>query len=174
MREETRRQRLRQFRDSCGHPVTQWPGRIVPSATVIIVRGAPAQDAIPWQVLCQRRSDNGWWGMPGGAQEPGESIEECAVREALEETGLHIHLHGAVCVDSDPCHYAVCTYPNGIVHYTNVSFLASGEGDALVVSAESLALEWHSMHALPQPFLLNHLWRLEQAWAHRGPFLPVR
>ncbi len=41
------------------------------------------------QLLLQRRSDNGLWAYPGGSMEPGETFEECAKREVLEETGLH-------------------------------------------------------------------------------------
>ena len=32
------------------------------------------------------------WGGTGGAAEPGESIEDCARRETLEESGLHVRL----------------------------------------------------------------------------------
>ena len=33
-----------------------------------------------------------FWTFPGGLQREGESPEECAVREAWEETGLHIRV----------------------------------------------------------------------------------
>ena len=42
------------------------------------------------RLLLMKRSDNGCWGPPGGATEPGERVEEAAKREALEETGLQI------------------------------------------------------------------------------------
>lgn len=38
-----------------------------------------------------KRSDNGNWGVPGGAMELGESTEETARRELLEETGLEVN-----------------------------------------------------------------------------------
>ncbi|MEQ4303859.1 NUDIX domain-containing protein [Plantactinospora sp. B6F1] len=40
------------------------------------------------RVLLIERSDNGYWALPAGALELGESIAECAVREVWEETGL--------------------------------------------------------------------------------------
>ena len=33
--------------------------------------------------------------LPGGAIEPGETPEQAAVRETLEETGRHVYLHGS-------------------------------------------------------------------------------
>lgn len=43
------------------------------------------------QVLLQRRSDSGDWGVIGGALELGESLEEAAHRELFEEAGLRSH-----------------------------------------------------------------------------------
>jgi len=39
-------------------------------------------------LLYQRHA--GYWYFPGGGMEPGETAEKCAVREAMEETGLKI------------------------------------------------------------------------------------
>lgn len=37
------------------------------------------------QILLQRRADNGRWNLPGGGMDPGESAEECCVREIKEK-----------------------------------------------------------------------------------------
>ncbi|SDZ38832.1 ADP-ribose pyrophosphatase YjhB, NUDIX family [Micromonospora pattaloongensis] len=42
------------------------------------------------RVLLIERSDNGYWAMPAGAMELGESITECVTREVWEETGLRV------------------------------------------------------------------------------------
>jgi 8-oxo-dGTP pyrophosphatase MutT (NUDIX family) len=40
------------------------------------------------RVLFLRRADNGAWGLPAGAVDPGETPAEAVAREAHEETGL--------------------------------------------------------------------------------------
>ena len=40
--------------------------------------------------LLQRRNDDGSWSLPAGAIDPGEGPAQAVVREAYEETGLHV------------------------------------------------------------------------------------
>jgi ADP-ribose pyrophosphatase YjhB (NUDIX family) len=63
------------------------------------------------RVLWQRRSDFGWWGLPGGVLELDESLPQCVVREVREETGLTVTPERLVGVYSSPDYQVV--YPNG-------------------------------------------------------------
>lgn len=74
------------------------------------------------QLLLQKRADNGYWAYPGGSMELGESFEECAKREVLEETGLEcLDLIYFTNKSGEEMHY---TYPNGDeVYIAEVVFL---------------------------------------------------
>ncbi|QCU76903.1 NUDIX domain-containing protein [Citricoccus sp. SGAir0253] len=43
-------------------------------------------------VLRGREPQRGRWSVPGGRVEPGETLEQAAAREALEETGLRVRV----------------------------------------------------------------------------------
>ncbi len=63
------------------------------SAGGIVVRHA---GGAPWLVIGSRRRerDGRTWTLPKGTPEAGESTEETAIREVMEETGLEVRITG--------------------------------------------------------------------------------
>ena len=84
----------------------------------------PADDVLPaafaavrnagGEVLLVRRIDDGYWELPGGRVEVGETVAQAVIREVAEESGVAIALTGLSGVYSDPTH--VLLDPDGTVH----------------------------------------------------------
>ena len=116
--------------------------RIMTSACVLILNDKN-------QVLLQKRADNGFWGYPGGSMELGESFEECARREALEETGLECkELTYFMHMSGEKMHYI---YPNGDeVYISEVVFLCKKyRGDLEVQESEVQEQRFFDLYNLP-------------------------
>ncbi len=90
-------------------------------------------------ILLERRSDNGLWGLPGGKVEPGESLLQTALREAKEETGLTIGVIRLLGVYSGPEDHVVI-YPDAVVQLVDILLEASIVSGDLVCSSESIEL----------------------------------
>lgn len=120
------------------------------------------------RVLLQRRDDNGRWGLPGGAVEPGESVQTAVVREVQEETGLVVEPLRLIGVYSDPANHQVVTYPDGnVIHYVSSVFECAVRGGALACGAESLELGYFAPDALPDDTLAISRIRIVDAVAGR-------
>ena len=78
----------------CGHQ-TEYHRNPLPTVDIIIETSGGI-------VLIERKNRPLGWAIPGGFVDYGESLEQAAVREALEETGLNVRLTGQLHTYSDP------------------------------------------------------------------------
>lgn len=124
-------------------------------------------------VLLQLRADNGRWGLPGGAVDPGEDPAAAVIREVLEETGLHVIPERIVGVYGGPD--LVFRYPNGDeIALTSITFAYRVTGGTLAISDdESLDLRWFPPDALPDSLLPMHRERIHHALTRDTPYFRV-
>lgn len=124
------------------------------------------------RVLLIRRSDNGNWTMPGGAQDPGESLSRTAVRETQEETGITVELVGVVGIFTDPRHLIHYTSNDEVRQEFTVIYRAEYRSGEPTTSDESTHVEWVEAERLTGlPMDASQRKRLDWALAHTEPFI---
>ncbi|MGH9460549.1 MAG: NUDIX domain-containing protein [Vicinamibacteria bacterium] len=99
-------------------------------------------------VLIRRRNPPPGWALPGGFVDAGETVEQAARREALEETSLSVDLVRQFHVYSDPARD-----PRG--HTVSVVFIGRAEGTPSGAddAAEARAFP---RDQLPEPLAFDH------------------
>ena len=138
---------------------------VVPSTTSVV------EDEAGRIVLVHRR-DNDLWALPGGGMEVGESIEDCAVREVKEETGLDVEVTGLIGVYTNPRH--VMKYDDGEVRQQfSLCYTTRLIGGTLTYDEESTDIAWvapDELDALPMHPSMRL--RIDHYLEHRGkPYL---
>lgn len=112
-----------------------------PRATVLVPAVSVFVPDADGRVLLIRRSDTDRYALPGGQQEPGETLTQAAIREVWEETGIAVAVTGLVGLYSDPRH--VIRYDDGEVRQEfSVCFQARPTGGELRLSDESTDVRW--------------------------------
>lgn len=97
-------------------------------------------------VFIKRANPPFGWALPGGYVDYGESLEEAAYREALEETGLKIELLGQFHTYSDPLR-------DTRQHNISTVFIAKAEGQLQPGSDAKMAEVFTSP---PQSLVFDH------------------
>ncbi|WP_108652648.1 nucleotide triphosphate diphosphatase NUDT15 [Dongshaea marina] len=91
----------------------------------------------------------GTWATPGGHLEVGESIEECARREVLEETGLEVYSIEKLSFTND-------IFEEEGKHYITLFVTASCDGGEaqLMEPHKCMQWQWFKPDELPTPLFL--------------------
>lgn len=123
--------------------------KLVGSRPLLLVAAGVIVKDTAGAILLQRSTDSGPWGIPGGAMDLGETLEETARRELYEETGLVAHELDLLDVRSGPEWYL--EYPNGDQAYVvGATYLARGvEGDARPDGRECSEVRYFPTTGLP-------------------------
>lgn len=89
------------------------------------------------KILMVKNMGNSSWTLPGGAVEKEESLEQAAVREAKEETGLDVRVHGIVALNE-------CKFEKIEEHVLFITFRAEiiGGKEEIVRPREIAEIAW--------------------------------
>jgi len=99
-------------------------------------------------VLIERRYPPPGWALPGGFVDPGESLEQAAVREAREETCLDVSLTCLLGCYSDPQRD-----PRG--HTVSAVYIAQAKGSPRAAD-DARHVKWYRAEELPHTLAFDH------------------
>ena len=152
--------------DDAGDRVTRMPDAVQVAAGGVVFNTEGG-------ILLQRRADNGWWGLPCGHIDVGESVQSAAIREIWEETGIHTRIRRLVGIYSDPRHNVIGAYPDGsLIHFVIAIFECEYESGELQVSEESTDVRYFPVDRLPAETVLCDLQAIHDALENRTePFV---
>ncbi|SKD28632.1 Putative MutT/NUDIX-like protein [Mycobacteroides abscessus subsp. massiliense] len=120
--------------DYYNDPNAPEPNSVVPSASAIVTDEQG-------RVLLVKRRDNTLWALPGGGHDIGESIEQTAIREVKEETGLDVEVTGLVGIYTNPNH--IVAFTDGEVRQQfSLCFTTELRGGELAIDHESTDIAW--------------------------------
>ena len=119
-------------------------------------------------VLIERRNPPPGWAIPGGFVDVGERVEQAAVREAREETGLIVTLRALLGVYSDPGRD-----PRG--HTVSAVYVAEAAGEPRALD-DARAVLVCLPEAIPDRLAFDHAAVLADYRAYRatGSVAPLR
>jgi 8-oxo-dGTP pyrophosphatase MutT (NUDIX family) len=103
------------------------------------------------RVLLIRRSDNGYWALPAGAMELGESVAENAAREVFEETGLTATALTPFAIYSGLAHTHTNMYGHTYQLHITAFRIDAWTGELLTETDETTDAGWYPPAALPGP-----------------------
>jgi 8-oxo-dGTP pyrophosphatase MutT (NUDIX family) len=103
------------------------------------------------RVLLIRRADNGYWSLPAGAMELGESIAECATREVYEETGLTVTALTPFAMYTGARYTSKNMYGHTYQLFITAFRVEGWTGELLPCTDETTAAGFFSATDLPEP-----------------------
>jgi len=112
-------------------------------------RGVVRDDA--GRVLLMHRADDGFWALPGGAMELGESVADCAIREVWEETGVRAAAATPFALYTGPAYTFTNVFGDTYQLFVVAFELHDWTGEVNPDPAEATGAGFFAPDALPEP-----------------------